>query len=161
MAQNQRPVFVLVPNVGQGRITGVNTARDGSGSNIVTIFTAGTNGSRVDRIKLISAQASAAASSTMCWRIFVTDNAGSNPRLLIEIPVTGTTSSTTAIGSFGLADFVNGVTIVTATTTTVTIYNNAIIGGLILKAGQVMQVAQSVYAGAQDQTDVTVFGGDF
>ncbi len=162
MAQNQRPVFALTPNMGQGRTSGANAARDGSGS-LVSIFTAGTNGARVDKVKWVSAQASAGASSTMVVRLFLTDNAGSNPRLLIEAPVIGTTPSTTAIGSFIVFDFVNGVTTVTATTTTVTVYNNGFIGGIVLKAGQILQLAQSVYTGVVniDQSDVSVEGGDF
>ena len=67
MPANQRPIFVLTPNCPVINIPGVvasaNTARDGSGTlgtNIFNLFTAGSNGSRVDSIKFTSAQATQA-----------------------------------------------------------------------------------------------------
>lgn len=50
MAANTTPVFPLTGNVGFGKIITANTGTDGTGSNVVAIFTAGTNGSRVDAI---------------------------------------------------------------------------------------------------------------
>jgi hypothetical protein len=83
--------------------------------------------------------------------------------MLIEAPVTGTTPTVVAIGSFAIFDFLNGVSTVTATLTTVAIYNNGFLGGIILKAGQILQVAQSIYAGVVnvDQADIIVEGWDF
>lgn len=154
MAANTTPIFVLTPNTAQSRISAANTARDGSGS-LVTAFTAGSNGSRVESITFTSAQVIAAASSSMVVRVFVTDNAGANPRLLCEGALTGVTASNTAIGATITFDFNTG---------TVLPANTLLIGirtPIILVSGQLIKVCQSVYAGAQDQNDVIIRGGDF
>ena len=48
---NTSPIFTLVPNVGFARLAAANTARDGSGT-VTTIFTAGTEGSLLNKITL-------------------------------------------------------------------------------------------------------------
>ena len=53
MPANIAPIFVLTPNIGFGRITAANTTSDGSGA-LITIFTAGANGSRLDFISIIN-----------------------------------------------------------------------------------------------------------
>lgn len=50
MAANTTPVFPLSGKIGFGKIITANTGTDGTGSNVVAIFTAGANGSRVDAI---------------------------------------------------------------------------------------------------------------
>jgi hypothetical protein len=139
MPANTSPIFVLTPNVGMARLAAANTARDGSGS-ISTVFTAGSNGSRVDSITFNSAQASAAASSTMVGRVFITDNAGANPRLLQEVVIAPVTASNTVIGATQTITFTNG---------------------LVIPSGTLLKVAISVYAGVQDQMDVIARGGDY
>jgi hypothetical protein len=139
MAQNTSPVFVLIPLTPTATIAAANTARDGSGS-LVTLFTCGANGGRIESIKFTSAQATAAASSAMVGRVFVSDAAGANPRLHTEIAIATATASTTVIGA----------------TSTITFP-----GGLPLKTGQIVYVTQSVYAGAQDQMHVTAQAGDY
>jgi len=155
MAANTDPIFSLTPNLPTATIAAANTARDGSGT-LVTLFTAGANGSRLDAIKFISAQATAATSSNMVVRVFITDTAGANPRLFIEGAMTGLTASSTVIGSVVIFDFINGVTQANAVLLT-----NGIYGGLILASGQLIKVTQSVYAGVQDQNHVTAKGGNF
>lgn len=139
MAANVQPIFVLTPNVGFARVAAANVARDGSGTT-PTAFTAGANGSRVDRITITSAQATAAANSAMVARVFITDTGGINNRLYKESVMAAVTASNTAIGS-------------TATIN--------IAGGLFLKSGQLLTVAQSLFAGVQDQMDYIVEGGDY
>ena len=51
MAANTSPVFPLIPVVQWGTVTTANTAKDGTGTQ-VTVFTAGADGARVDRIKV-------------------------------------------------------------------------------------------------------------
>lgn len=51
MAANTQIIFPIVPVVSWGAVTTANTAKDGTGT-VVTVFTAGTNGARVDRIKV-------------------------------------------------------------------------------------------------------------
>lgn len=139
MAANTQPIFALVPNCPVVALAAANTARDGSGT-LVTLFTAGTNGSRVESITFTSAQATAAASSAMVGKVFLTDTAGANPRLISEIAIPTATPSTTVIGS------------------TVNInYGN----GLIINSGQIIKVCQSIYASAADQMHVNARGGDY
>lgn len=139
MAVNTTPIFPLTPVIGYARLTAANTARDGSGS-LSTLVTGDTDGTRVDYITFTSAQATAAANSAMVGRVFITDNAGSNPRLLSEIAISAVTASNTAIGA----------------TQTITFA-----GGLIIPSGVVLKVAISVYAGAQDQVDVIARAADY
>lgn len=80
--------YVGTPKVGVGQVSTANTARDGSGT-IATIFTAGTNGSRIDAINL---KAVATTTAGMI-RLFIHD--GTNARLLTEVPVTALTPSGT------------------------------------------------------------------
>lgn len=133
------PQFIATPNVGFARVAAANTASDGSGA-LTTVFTAGANGSRVDRITVRNSQLTAAASSNMVIRVFVTDNAGANPRLYAEQALAAATRSASAVGA----------------TTTFTF-----IGGLIVPTGTLIQVCQSVYAGVQDQNDYVAEGGDY
>lgn len=52
MAANIAPIFPLAPRVSWGTsLTTANTAKDGTGT-VVTLFTAGAEGSRIDQIKV-------------------------------------------------------------------------------------------------------------
>jgi hypothetical protein len=51
MAMTATPVFVQTPRVSWGKVMTENTAMDGTGTQI-TVFTAGSNGSRIDKIKV-------------------------------------------------------------------------------------------------------------
>lgn len=140
MPKNTTPVFSNAGNnVTASMGTTANTASDGSGT-LVTIFTAGSNGSRVDSIRMTNAQATAAASSANVFRIFLTDTSGNNPRLIDEAAQATATRSTSAIGA----------------TTTFT-YGT----GLFLESGQLIKAAIAVYAGAQDLTHAFVRGQNF
>lgn len=72
--------FASTPRVGMGQVTTSNTNRDGTGT-IATIFTAGSNGSRIDSIAI---KATGTTTAGMV-RLFIND--GSNTRLLSEVPV--------------------------------------------------------------------------
>jgi hypothetical protein len=139
MAANTTPIFILNGNILPGRIAAANTASDGSGA-LVTIVTAGTNGSRVDGVRFRNSQATAAASSNMVHRIFLSDAAGANFKLIGEVATAAATRSTTAIGSTSIYSFDQPI---------------------IMKSGQVMSVCQSVYASAADQFDAQAFAGDY
>lgn len=139
MPANTAPIFIAVPQVGFARITAANTARDGSGT-LNDAFLAAANGSIVTRITFTSAQATAGAAAAKVFRVFITDTTGANPRLYREVAASAVTASNTAIGQ--------AVQLV-------------IQDALILKSGQKIQVCQSVYASAADQTDVVVEGGDY
>ena len=139
MPANTSPIFTLTPKAATARIAAANTARDGSGT-LVTLFTAGSNGSRVDFITFTSSQVTAAASAARVQRVYLTDESGLNPRLISEIAMSAVTASNTAIGATATITFTNG---------------------LIINAGQIISVSQSVYGSAADATDVLLRGGNY
>ena len=139
MPANTSPIFMLTPRAVTATIAAANTARDGSGT-LVDVMTAGSSGSRVDFLTFTSAQATAGASAARVARVFLTDTGGINPRLISEVVMSAVTASTTAIGATSTITFTNG---------------------LIIASGQKIQVAQSVYGSAADQTHVVLRGGDF
>lgn len=139
MTANTTPIFAILGNMIPVHIAAANTASDGSGS-LVTLLTAGSNGARVDGVQFKNAQTTAAASSAMVVRVFLSDAAGANFRLVAESAHATATRSTTVIGA----------------TTTITFSNP-----IVMKSGQILSVTQSVYAGAQDQNAALAFGGDF
>jgi hypothetical protein len=139
MPANTSPIFTLTPRATTAIIAAANTARDGSGT-LVDVMTAGSNGSRIDFIIFTSSQATAGASSARVQRVFLTDTSGLNPRIISEVTLAAVTASTTAIGATSTITFTNG---------------------LIIASGQKIQVAQSVYASAADNTSVLARGGDY
>lgn len=139
MTANTSPIFVLTPNIGMASVAAANTSSDGSGT-LVTLFTAGANGSRLERIRYSNAQATAAASSAMVIRVFLTDAAGTNPKLIDEVAVLAATRTVAVVGTKGILTYANG---------------------LIIPTGSLVKVIQSVYAGAQDLMHYVAEGGDF
>lgn len=139
MPANTDPIFGLNGNSKPVTLTTANTASDGSGS-LTTLVTAGANGTRVDSVTFRNAQATPAASSNQLGKIFLTDIAGANPRLIGEVAITGVTRSATQIGA----------------TTTFT-FSPA----LVMLSGQLLQVCISVRASAADDTAVVAYGQDF
>lgn len=85
--------YASTPKVGVGQISTANTNRDGTGT-IGTVFTAGTNGSRID---MIDVQATATTTSGMI-RLFVHN--GTNAFLVAELPVVAVTPSGTSPAYF-------------------------------------------------------------
>jgi len=139
MPANTTPIFTKQGNFTIGRIAAANTAADGSGT-LVTLVTSATDGTRVDGVRFRNSQATAALSSAMVHRIFLTDTAGANPRLIGEVATAAATRSASAIGATSIFTFDQPV---------------------IMKSGQIMSVCQSVYAGVQDQVDAIAYAGDF
>jgi hypothetical protein len=139
MAANTTPIFIKQGNFTPARLTGANTTSDASSTtNLVTVVTAATDGTRVDGIRFRNSQATAAASSAMVHRIFLFD--GSVYRLIGEVVTAAATRSATAIGATSIYTFDQP---------------------LILKTGESVLVGQSVYAGAQDQFDAMAYAGDY
>lgn len=139
MPANTTPIFILAGNVGTATIAAANTASDGSGT-LVTLVTAASNGTRVDSVRFRNSQTTAAASTAMVHRIFISDAAGANPRLIGEVATAAATRSTSAVGATSIFTFDQPV---------------------IMKTGQIMYVIQSVYAGAQDRFDAFAYAGDY
>jgi hypothetical protein len=82
------PEFASVVRTAVGQVTTANTNRDGTGT-IATIFTAGSNGSRIEMVEI---QATVTTTAGMV-RLFIHD--GTNARLLREQPITANTVSAT------------------------------------------------------------------
>ena len=80
--------YAATPRTAVGSVSTANTARNGTGT-IATIFTGGTNGSRIDDITVIATGTVTAG----VVRLFLND--GTTSYLLQEIMVTATTPSTT------------------------------------------------------------------
>jgi hypothetical protein len=139
MAANTTPIFTQAGNFTPARISAANTASDGSGT-LVTLVTAGVDGTRVDGVRFRNAQVTLAASSNMVHRIFLTNTSGTSPRLIGEIATAAATRSSSAIGATSIFTFDQPI---------------------IMKSGQIMSVCQSIYAGAQDQVDVVAYAGDY
>lgn len=138
MAQNTSPVFSLTPNCSKSRLSTANTTRDLSvTTNAVLAFTAGANGSRIDRIVFTHTAADqTTVSGTSVLRVYITDAAIANPRLRKELVISTITPSATAIGATGTMEFY---------------------GGLIINSNELIYVTTSVTGG----WDVVVEGGDF
>ena len=139
MAANTTPIFTKQGNFTPARIAAANTAADGSGT-LVTLVTAVTDGTRVDGVRFINSQATAAASGAKVLRIFLTDTGGINPRLIGEVAMAAATRSNTAIGATSIYTFDQAI---------------------IMQSGQLILVCMSVYAGAQDQTDANAYAGNY
>lgn len=96
MAANTAPVFTLV---GVAKTASVTTAtsdsppRNGTGNNFATILSAGTNGTRIDRI-VATSQGTSVAGELL---LFIYD--GTTNWLIKEIAITAMTASTT-VASF-------------------------------------------------------------
>lgn len=139
MAANTIPIFTKQGNFTPARIAAANTASDGSGT-LVTLVTAVTDGTRVDGVRFINSQATAAASGAKVLRIFLTDTGGINPRLIGEVAMAAATRSNTVIGATSIYTFDQAI---------------------IMQSGQLILVCMSVYAGAQDQTDANAYAGNY
>lgn len=90
MPANLQPIFPLTPNTSWGTVQAANTAMDGTGT-VVTVFTAGANGARLDAIK-VRALGTNVASVLRLW----INNGGanstpSNNSLFYEVSLPATT----------------------------------------------------------------------
>ena len=104
MPANTSPIFLATANKGITtglRLTTANTTRDLSATASASLlFSAGSNGSRVEAIDFVhSAASQTTASVAAVGRIFLcSDVSGSNPRLIAEIALPLVTPSATAVG---------------------------------------------------------------
>jgi hypothetical protein len=102
MPANTQPIFTLTPDVswGTSAITTANTAMDGTGT-VVTVFTAATNGSYVQKLRVKPA----GTNVQTVVRVFInngsTNATAANNILFDEITIPATTASnTTALSAF-------------------------------------------------------------
>lgn len=100
------PVFVGTPKVWHQALSAANTARDGSGT-LADVLTAGTNGSRIDKIRVCASGTTTAG----VIRIFLYD--GTNTYLRNEILVDAITPSATIKVWEGEITFADGLVLPT------------------------------------------------
>lgn len=139
MAANTVPIFCDQGNFFPVAISAANTASDGSGS-LVTLVTAGVDGTRVEGVRFKNAQVTAAASSANLMKVFLSDATGANFRNVGEVTQAAATRSATVAGATSVYTFDQPV---------------------IMRTGQILSVAMQVYAGAQDLTHAIAFANDY
>ena len=147
MPANTTPIFPLTPKVSFGKVLAANTNYDGTGTagQKAVIFTAGSNGARIDQIRARAL----GTNTTTVLRIFVnngSDNTvATNNTLVQEATITGTTASQVA----ALADNL----------LTVTVGADTVPAVLYLPAGYtiIASVGTVITSGIQ----VTVHAGDY
>lgn len=139
MAKTYTPPFTQTANLGLATIAAANTARDGSGT-IVTALTAGADDAYVKRVTFIPAQATAAAIGAKVFCVFVSQDSGSTWSFVNEVALATSTPSTTAVAIKATISFPDG---------------------LVLEAGDLLGVTQTVYAGVEDRTSVVVEASDY
>jgi hypothetical protein len=95
MPANTLPIFPLTPKVSWGTVTTANTAKDGTGT-VVTVFTAGADGARIDQIKVRALGTNVAT----VMRFFVNNGSANttaaNNTLIHEVTIAATTLSEVA-----------------------------------------------------------------
>jgi hypothetical protein len=96
------PVFIGTPKVWQQALSVANTARDGSGT-LADVMTAGSNGSRIDKIRVVASGTTTAG----VIRLFLYD--GTNTYLFKEIIVAAITPSTSIAAWVGEMTFIDGL----------------------------------------------------
>lgn len=140
MAKNTSPIFELEPRIASVTLSAANTARDGSGT-ITSLVAGAAEGTRIDRVTFMSAQATAAANSANVGRLWISTDTGSTWFLLDEVAITAVTASNTAVGAKNVLTYAQGI--------------------LLKNATYILGCSMAVRAGAQDDHDVIAQGGDF
>lgn len=131
--------YVATPKNGVAQVSTANTNRDGTGT-LATVYTAGTNGSRIDALQI---QAAATTTAGMV-RFFISNDGGTTKRLVGEVAITAITPSAT-VAAFNTT-IGNGIT------------------GSFLSKGLVMQASAILYASthnAETFNIIPVIAGDF
>lgn len=138
-----QPQFASTPKTSWGTVTTANTAKDGTGT-VVTVFTAGANGSRIDKIVVRALGTNVAT----VMRLFVNNGSANTTAANNTLAYEQTIAATTLSETSALVDNVLDVTRGMATEPVIP----------FLPAGYKINITigTTVAAGLQ----VTVFGGD-
>lgn len=94
-AANQQPIFPNKGNIAFGTLLTANTAKDGTGT-VVTVFTAGADGSRIDTIKVRSTGTAVASVLRIFLNNGLVNTTASNNTLYIEVSLPAITLSEAA-----------------------------------------------------------------
>jgi hypothetical protein len=134
---NTAPIFSVTPNIAFGNIATANTAKDGTGT-VATVYTAGANGSRVERIKALAL----GTIVQTVLRVFINNGSGNNiatnNSLIAEVTIPAVTNDETASKPLTEIIFTNG---------------------LVLPAGFKLNIAIGTTVASSIQ--VTAVGGDY
>lgn len=95
MAGNNFALYSAVPNIGFGTVATANTAKDGTGT-VVTVFTAGANGSRVEKIRFRAKGTNVATVARIFLNNGGANSTATNNTLYDEITLPATTLSEVA-----------------------------------------------------------------
>lgn len=135
MPANTSPIFPVVPNVGWGKLLTANTAKDGTGT-VVTVFTAGANGARVDEIRVRALGTNVATALRVFQNNGLTNATATNNTLIAGSTIAAATIS--EVAEFG---------------ETIIQINKSIPAGHVINT----TIGTTVAAGLQ----VTCYGGDY
>lgn len=154
MAANTNAVFPLTPKIATGQLlsTAATAAKfydgtDAVGTNMVSIFTAGVNGSRADFVRVKYASTAGVAPS------------GTTNSTVMHVFVNNGTANTTATNNIFLTDF-----LVPAITYSNTVLNGEITIplGISIPAGYIIYVnSQAAVGGTNAAWAITAVGGDY
>lgn len=104
VVNNLDPLFAITPKFSAVQISTANTNRDGTTGTYGTLFTA-TEKTQISEIRY---NASVTTTAGMV-RFFITDTAGANPRMFLELTVAAVTTSATVACATGTKTYENFV----------------------------------------------------
>ena len=136
MPASVNPIFALTPKIGFVTLTAANTATDGTGT-VGTLYTAGGNGGRVDRVRFIPLGTNIATKAYLFLNNGASQAVAANNSLILDLPLPGTTASNTALIG----------------TPFLSVFNRALKAGHIINA----TLATAVATGWK----ITAYAGDF
>lgn len=93
---NFQPLAVITPSTGVVTVSTANTARDGTGT-LTPLYTAGTSGATIARVRCIHQGAISVASTAMVCRLWLTS--GATTVMIDEVALASATPSASAIGA--------------------------------------------------------------
>lgn len=140
MPANTNPIFTLTPNISKASVSAADTSVDGTGANVKTAFTAGSNGAVINSL-VIKSNTTTATSAAGTLRIWINN---------------GSTAGTAA-NNFLYREFVLTAQTASATTATANIEFPL---NLALPAGYKILVAVATVA-ASSGWDITAIGADY
>ena len=153
MAANQAPIYTLTPNVGRARITTTyaqvksDGTSAGSGADfVVKVFTAGTNGSYIDKIRFFSVASTAATT-------------GVATTLRAYLSTVSTPGATTTSDTFLIGEMSAGA-ISSSHSTNATSYLELQLG-FAIPAGTYIHVSQHVAQTTNQAWNAVAIGGDY
>lgn len=104
VVNNLDPLFAITPKFSGVQISTANTNRDGTTGTYGTLFTA-TEKTQISELKYCAAETTTAG----MLRFFITDTAGANPRMFLELTVAAVTASATVACATGSQTYTNFV----------------------------------------------------